>query len=91
VWTDEDSYNPPGSIKIDNLPRPARYEWIELWNEYKEKFTGRVTGYRKSNPYHFYIILADTNVGQWIDLRKLNYWEYCDPPNSALIVNPFLD
>ena len=91
VWTDEDSHIPPGSIKIDNMTRPERYEWIKLWNEHKEKFTGKVTSYRKSNPNNFYIILAGTNVGQWIDLNKLNFWEYCDPPDSVLVVNPFLD
>jgi len=81
VWTDEDSHIPPGSIKITNLPRPARYEWIELWNEYGEKFQGKVTGYRKTNPNFFYIILAGTDIGQWIDLYKLNFWEYCKPPD----------
>jgi len=84
VWTDEDAHNPPGSINITNLPRPARYEWIELWNEHGEKFTGKVTGYRKTNQNHFYIILAGTGLGQWIDLDKLNYWEYCDPPEPSL-------
>ena len=91
VWTDDEAYNPPGSIKITNLTRPARYEWIDAWNEYGEKFTGKVTGYRKTNPNHFYIILTGTGVGQWIDLDKLNLWEYCDPPDSALVINPFLD
>jgi transposase InsO family protein len=88
VWTDEDNHIPPGSIKIDNLPRPARYEWIELCNEHGEKFQGKVTGYRKTNPNFFYIILAGTNIGQWIDLNKLNYWEYCDPPD---LVGFFMD
>ena len=81
VWTDDNNRIPVGSIRIKNLPRPARYEWIELWNEYREKFQGKVTGYRKTNPNLFYIILAGTNIGQWIDLNKLNYWEYCKPPD----------
>ena len=34
VWSDDNSSTKAGSVKIDNLPRPARYEWIELWNEY---------------------------------------------------------
>ena len=79
VWTDNET-NKPGSRKIPNLPRPARYEWIELWNEYGEKFTGRVTGFRKSNPSFFYIVLAGSGVGQWIDLNRLNCWDYCEPP-----------
>ena len=64
-----------------NLIRPTRYEWIELWNESGKKFTGRVTGFRKSNPSFFYIVLVGTGVGQWIDLNRLNYWDYCKPPD----------
>ena len=43
VWMDDDNSIPVGSIRIENLPRPARYEWIELRNEYGEKFQGKVT------------------------------------------------
>ena len=82
VWTDEESRSVPGSKKIPNLPRPARYEWIEVWNEHGEKFTGRVTGFRKTNPRLFYLMLGP-NVGQWIDLERLNYWDYCEPPESV--------
>jgi len=73
VWSD--SSPTPGSIKINNLPRPVRYEWNKVWNEHGEKFTGKVTGFRKTNPNVFYLILAGSDVGQWIDLNRLNYWE----------------
>jgi len=89
VWTDDEAHNPPGSIKITGLTRPARYEWIDVWNEYWEKFSGKVTGYRRTNPNLFYMIID--GVGQWIDLNRLNLWEYCDPPDSSLVINPFLD
>ncbi len=83
VWSDDNSSNKPGARKIPNLLRPARYEWIEVWNEYWEKFTGKVTGFRKTNPNLFYLNLTGSDVGQWIDLNRLNYWDYCDPPDTV--------
>ena len=46
-----------------------------MWNEKGEKFSGKVIQCRKK---HFFIIESGTNHRAWVDLARLNYWEYRD-------------
>jgi len=48
---------------------------INMWNTYGEKFSGRVIRLGKNQ---FKIKEHETSAEVWIELEKLNYWDYCE-------------
>jgi hypothetical protein len=71
-WTDnEDRYD----RKIEPLNMPKINQDIDCWNTYGEKFSGRVI---KLGKRQFKIREHETSADVWIELDKLNYWDYCE-------------
>ena len=52
---------------------PKKGGIIDMRNEHGEKFSGKVIQVRKN---HFMIIELETRARAWIDLKRLNFWEY---------------
>jgi len=82
IWSDceEDQCR----IQNHDLTLPRTHSYINMWNNWGEKFSGFVVQLHRKNRTQFKIqeiqpegIKAET----WVDLRKLNYWEYGEPPN----------
>ena len=46
-----------------------------MWNTYGEKFSGRVI---KLGRDQFKLIEHETSAEIWIELEKLNYWDYLE-------------
>jgi len=64
--------------KIPNtcMTRPPLHSHIDMWNNYGEKFSGFVAQHHGRHRNSFRIQELGTNADIWVDLRKLNYWEY---------------
>jgi len=55
-----------------------------MWNNWGEKFSGFVVQLHRKNRTQFKIQEIQpegTTAAIWVDLRKLNFWEYGDPPS----------
>jgi len=77
VWSeDEDCF----MEKNKCLSMPILGEHIDMWNLWGEKFSGQVEKIKKSKP-HFRIKEHGTDVNVWVELDKLNFWEYTRPPD----------
>jgi hypothetical protein len=72
-WTDDEA--DAKKIKNPSLTLPRIEGNIDMWNTYGEKFSGKVikVGKRK-----FKIREHETGAELWIELEKLNYWDYCE-------------
>jgi transposase InsO family protein len=72
-WTDDEADAKKTKNPCLTLPRITGN--IDMWNTYGEKFSGTVikVGKRK-----FKIREHGTNAELWIELEKLNYWDYCE-------------
>jgi hypothetical protein len=64
--------------KIQNtcMTRPPMHSHIDMWNQYGEKFSGFVAQHHGRHSNSFRIQEHETNADIWVDLRRLNYWEY---------------
>ena len=49
---------------------------VDMWNIWGEKFSGMVTHHGRKKT-RFRILEHETLADVWVDLDKLNYWEYC--------------
>jgi len=54
-----------------------------MWNLWGEKFSGCVLDVEKRNKKGFRIQEHGTLAILGVDLEKLNYWEYTNPPESG--------
>jgi len=64
-----------------NLVRPGINSYINMWNNWGEKFSGYVVQLHGKNKTQFKIqeIQPEGTIAEiWVDLRKLNSWEYED-------------
>ena len=73
---------------------PVITEHIDMWNLWGEKFSGLVTVIDWDGEC-FKIQEHGTNADIWVELDRLNYWDYCksqDPvrgaPNSTRTPSP---
>jgi hypothetical protein len=71
LWTEDEKED--YTKKVEFLTMPKKGVYIKMWNLKGEKFSGKVIQCRKT---HFFIIETGTNHRAWIDLNRLNYWEY---------------
>jgi len=71
-WTDEDEQH-RHLTKIEGLGMPRLGELIDMWNNYGEKFSGKVIKLGKGQ---FKIEEVGTLAKTWIELSRLNYWDY---------------
>ena len=76
-WTDSEEER--HDVKRATLHMPRIGQFIDMWNLQGEKFLGKVVQLGKEQ---FKILELGTNVKIWIELEKLNYWDYCpdEPP-----------
>jgi hypothetical protein len=74
-WTDSEEER--HDVKNPALDMPRINQYIDMWNLHGEKFSGKVVQLGKEQ---FKIIELGTNVKIWIELDKLNYWDYPDKP-----------
>jgi len=74
-WTDEEERH---DRKNNALDMPRINQDINMWNTYGEKFSGRVVKLGKGQ---FKIKEHETSAEVWIELEKLNFWDYCEGNN----------
>jgi len=67
------------------MTRPPLHSHIDMWNSYGEKFSGFVAQHHGRHRSSFRIQELGTNADIWVDLRKLNYWEYQGTKNPKVI------
>jgi len=80
VWSeDEDEMH---TIRNKYLTLPLRFTHVDMWNNWGEKFSGFVSDHGK-NGMKFKIQEHETKAELWVELKKLNYWEYTSPPDSG--------
>ena len=72
-WTDSEEER--HDQKNDSLDMPRMNQDIKMWKTYGEKFTGRVIKLGKGQ---FKIREHETSAKIWIELEKLNFWDYLD-------------
>ena len=56
-----------------------------MWNQYGEKFSGFVAQHNGRHSNSFRIQEHGTNADIWVDLRRLNYWEYSRTKNPRIL------
>ena len=78
VWSEDKEKT--HRIQNTALIRPKLEHHVAMWNIWGEKFSGYVTQHHRKNKTQFKIKEDETQAELWTDLRKLNYWEYIDPP-----------
>jgi len=66
------------------LIRPPLFSNIDMWNQYGEKFSGLVLTYHGRHSNSFKIQEHETQADIWVDLRRLNYWEFTDGKTKIL-------
>jgi hypothetical protein len=73
-WSEdeEDLHKTPSTC----MTRPPLHSHIDMWNNYGEKFSGFVAQHHGRHRNSFRIQELGTNADIWVDLRRLNYWEY---------------
>ena len=71
-WTDDEERH---DRKNDSLDMPRINQDINMWNTYGEKFSGRVIKLGKNQ---FKIREHETSAEIWIELERLNYWDYVE-------------
>jgi len=74
-WTDEEERH---DRKNNALDMPRINQDVNMWNTYGEKFSGRVIKLGKGQ---FKIKEHETSAEVWIELEKLNFWDYCEGNN----------
>jgi hypothetical protein len=80
VWS-EDEEEEIHMTKNKWLTLPMTVSHVNMWNLWGEKFSGYVSHHdRKNNSFR--ILEHGTKADIWVELDKLNYWEYCKIPNS---------
>ncbi len=67
--------------KNQNLTRPKFGENIKAWNEYGEEFSGTVIQHHAWRKREFKIREHGTSAELWVDLNKLNLWQYIEKLN----------
>jgi hypothetical protein len=82
-WSDDedDRYKKQNTC----MTRPPLHSHIDMWNSYGEKFSGFVAQHHGRHRNSFRIQELGTNADIWVDLRKLNYWEYQGTKNPKVI------
>jgi len=83
-WTDSEEEK--HRVKSDNLSMPRIGGFVDMWNLHGEKFSGKVVQLGKRQ---FKILELGSNAKIWIELEKLNYWDYClnqnpQPPDKSV-------
>jgi len=71
-WTDDEERH---DRKNNALNMPILNQDIDCWNLYGEKFSGRVIKLGKGQ---FKIKEHETSAAVWVELEKLNFWDYCE-------------
>jgi hypothetical protein len=56
-----------------------------MWNSYGEKFSGFVAQHHGRHRNSFRIQELGTNADIWVDLRKLNNWEFQETKTPKVI------
>jgi len=80
VWTeDEDQEH---TTQNSSLSIPKLFQHIDAWNQYGEKFSGMVIQLHGKNRTQFKILEHETSAEIWVDLKKINYWDYTSQPNQ---------
>jgi len=67
------------------MTRPPMHSHIDMWNQYGEKFSGFVAQHHGRHSNSFRIQELGTNADIWVDLRRLNYWEYSRTKNPRIL------
>jgi len=80
IWSEDEETN--HHIKNQSLTRPKLGENIKAWNMYGEEFSGEVIQYWNKRKNQFKIREHGTLAELWVDLNKLNLWQYVNKPNS---------
>jgi len=88
IWSEDE--NELHTIRNKNLTLPLRFHHIDMWNNWAEKFSGYVTDHSK-NGLRFKIQEHETKAQIWVELKKLNYWEYKPPPPDSGGFSYYLD
>jgi len=79
IWSeDEDTTHLRKNL---NLTRPKLGENIKAWNEYGEEFSGTVIQHHAWRKREFKIREHGTLAELWVDLNKLNLWQYTEKSN----------
>jgi hypothetical protein len=79
IWSEDEDAN--HHRKIQNLTRPKLGENIRAWNTYGEEFSGEVIQHHAWRKREFKIREHGTLAELWVDMNKLNLWQYVDKPN----------
>jgi hypothetical protein len=79
IWSEDEDAN--HHRKIQNLSRPKLGENIKAWNVYGEEFSGKVIKHHAWRKREFKIREHGTSAKLWVDLNKLNLWQYTEKPN----------
>jgi transposase InsO family protein len=80
VWS-EDEEEETHMTKNKCLTLPMTLSHVNMWNNWGERFSGFVTEHDRKRT-SFRIQEHGTKADIWVELDKLNYWEYCKIPNS---------
>jgi len=79
IWSEDEDLSREMN-KCLCLTMPILGEHIVMWNLWGEKFSGRVMKIRKKKT-QFKIEEHGTDATTWVELDKLNFWEYTRPPD----------
>jgi len=79
VWTEDEDQD--HTTQNSSLTKPKKFQHIDAWNQYGEKFIGKVIQHHGKNKTQFKILEHDTAAKIWVDLKKINYWDYTSKPN----------
>jgi len=79
IWSDDEDTT--HLRKNLNLTRPKLGENIKAWNEWGEEFKGTVIQHHAWRKREFKIREHGTLAELWVDLNKLNLWQYTEKPN----------
>ncbi len=82
MWSEDEDQS--RLIKNPCLTRPKLHEHIRAWNTHGEQYSGEIIQHHAWKKREFKIKEHETAAELWVDLNKMNQWEYIDNPRIEI-------